>query len=60
MTERQITKWLTPEGVEELMGRQCLKRNLMPDEIAKFTMFLASNEASACTSQHYIVDGGWV
>ena len=25
-----------------------------------FTMFLASNEASACTSQHYIVDGGWV
>jgi D-xylose 1-dehydrogenase len=60
MTERQITKWLTPEGVEELMRRQCLKRNLMPDEIAKFTMFLASNEASACTSQHYIVDGGWV
>ena len=60
MTQRQIEKWLTPEGVEELMHRQCLKRKLVPDEIAKFTMFLASDEASACTSQHYVVDGGWV
>jgi len=60
MTQRQIDKWLTPEGVEELMHRQCLKRKLVPDEIAKFTVFLASDEASACTSQQYIVDGGWV
>jgi NAD(P)-dependent dehydrogenase (short-subunit alcohol dehydrogenase family) len=60
MTQRQIEKWLTPEGVEELMHRQCLKRKLIPDEIAKFTVFLASDEASACTSQHYVVDGGWV
>ncbi|KJC42286.1 3-oxoacyl-ACP reductase [Bradyrhizobium sp. LTSP885] len=60
MTQRQIEKWLTPAGVEELMHRQCLKRKLVPDEIAKFTVFLASDEASACTSQHYIVDGGWV
>jgi D-xylose 1-dehydrogenase len=60
MTERQLTKWLTPEGEAELMRRQCLKRRLMPDELAKFTVFLASEEASACTAQHYIVDGGWV
>jgi NAD(P)-dependent dehydrogenase (short-subunit alcohol dehydrogenase family) len=60
MTQRQIDKWLTPAGVEELMHRQCLKRKLVPDEIAKFTVFLASDEASACTSQHYVVDGGWV
>jgi NAD(P)-dependent dehydrogenase (short-subunit alcohol dehydrogenase family) len=60
MTQRQIEKWLTPEGVEELMHQQCLKRKLIPDEIAKFTVFLASDEASACTSQHYVVDGGWV
>ena len=59
MTQRQIEKWLTPEGVEELMHRQCLKRKIIPDEIAKFTVFLASDEASACTSQHYVVDGGW-
>lgn len=60
MTQRQIEKWLTPEGEQELMQRQCLKRKLMPDEIAKFVVFLASDEASACTNQHYVVDGGWV
>jgi NAD(P)-dependent dehydrogenase (short-subunit alcohol dehydrogenase family) len=60
MTQRQIEKWLTPPGVEELMHRQCLKRKLAPNEIAKFTVFLASDEASACTSQQYVVDGGWV
>src|SRR3954451_15149355 len=60
MTGRQLDKCLTPESEAELMQRQCLKRKLMPDEIARFTMFLASDEASACTAQHYVVDGGWV
>jgi D-xylose 1-dehydrogenase len=60
MTQRQLEKWLTPEGEAELMQRQCLKRKLLPDEIAKFTVFLASEEASACTNQQYVVDGGWV
>jgi len=60
MTQRQIEKWLTPEAEKELMQRQCLKRKLVPDEIAKFTVFLASDEASACTNQQYVVDGGWV
>jgi D-xylose 1-dehydrogenase len=60
MTERQIAKWLTPEGEEELMRRQCLKRRLAPDEVASATLFFASDEASACTNQQYVVDGGWV
>lgn len=60
MTERQIALWLTPQGEAELLARQCLKRKLMPDDIAKFTVFLASDEAGACTNQHYVVDGGWV
>lgn len=60
MTERQIEKWLTPEGEAELMKRQCLKRRLQPAELAKFTLFLSSDEASACTNQNYIVDGDWV
>lgn len=60
MTERQVEKWLTPEGEAELMQRQCLKRKMVPDDIAKFTVFLASDEASGCTNQHYVVDGGWV
>jgi len=60
MTQRQIDKWLTPESEVELMKRQCLKRRLVPDEIARFAIFLASEEASACTNQHYVVDGGWI
>ena len=60
MTQRQMEKWLTPEGEAELMQRQCLKRKLVPDEIAKVTLFMASDEASACTNQQYVVDGGWV
>ena len=60
MTERQISLWLTPEGEEELMRRQCLKRKLYPDDIARVVLFLASDEAGACTNQNYIVDGGWV
>jgi NAD(P)-dependent dehydrogenase (short-subunit alcohol dehydrogenase family) len=60
MTQRQIDLWLTPEAERELLERQCLKRRLMPDEVARFIVFLASDEASACTNQHYIVDGGWV
>lgn len=60
MTQRQKELWLNPEGERELMERQCLKRQLQPDEIARVTLFLASEEASACTNQHYVVDGGWV
>jgi D-xylose 1-dehydrogenase len=60
MTQRQVEKWLTPESERELMQRQCLKRKLVPDEIARFAVFLASDEASACTNQQYVVDGGWV
>ncbi len=60
MTRRQKELWLTPDGERELMDRQCLKRQLVPDEIARVVLFLASEEASACTNQHYVVDGGWV
>ncbi|WP_460448165.1 SDR family NAD(P)-dependent oxidoreductase [Alsobacter sp. SYSU BS001988] len=60
MTQRQIDLWLTPEGEKELMDRQCLKRKLVPDDIARVAVFMASEEASACTNQHYVVDGGWV
>jgi NAD(P)-dependent dehydrogenase (short-subunit alcohol dehydrogenase family) len=43
-----------------ILARQCLKRRLSPLEIARFIVFLASDEASACTGQCYVVDGGYV
>jgi D-xylose 1-dehydrogenase len=36
------------------------KRHLMPDKLARTTMFFASGEACRCTNQQYVVDGGWV
>ena len=60
MTERQISMWLTPESEKELMLRQCIKRKLVPEDIAKFVLFMASDEAGACSNQTYIVDGGWL
>ena len=60
MTQRQIDMWLTEESEKELMQRQCIKRKLVPDDIARFVLFMASDEAGACSNQSYIVDGGWV
>ncbi|WP_316184074.1 MULTISPECIES: SDR family oxidoreductase [unclassified Bradyrhizobium] len=59
MTERQQRLWLTPEGEAELMRRQCLKRKLVPDDIARVVLFFAADDSGACTNQNYIVDGGW-
>jgi NAD(P)-dependent dehydrogenase (short-subunit alcohol dehydrogenase family) len=60
MTERQITLWLTPEGEQELLRRQCLKRKLLPEDVARVVLFLAADDSGACTNQSYVVDGGWV
>lgn len=60
MTQRQIDLWLNKESEAELMQRQCLKRKLVPADIARAVLFFASEDASACTNQSYIVDGGWV
>ncbi|MBN9432642.1 MAG: SDR family oxidoreductase [Bosea sp.] len=60
MTERQVSLYLTPEGVADLMQGQCLKRQLQVEDIARPVLFFASDEASACTNQSYVIDGGWV
>jgi len=59
MTERQVRLWLTPEGEAELLRRQCLKRKLLPEDIARVVLFFAADDSGACTNQSYIVDGGW-
>jgi NAD(P)-dependent dehydrogenase (short-subunit alcohol dehydrogenase family) len=60
MTQRQIDLWLTPESEAELMQRQCLKRKLVPADIARAVLFFAAEDSGGCTNQSYIVDGGWV
>jgi NAD(P)-dependent dehydrogenase (short-subunit alcohol dehydrogenase family) len=60
MTERQLKLWVTPEGEKRIQENQCLKRKLVPMDIARVALFLASDESGACTNQEFIVDGGWV
>jgi D-xylose 1-dehydrogenase len=60
MTERQKSLWVTPEALTQLMKDQCLQRTLDPADIARAVMFYASDEASACTNQSVVFDGGWL
>jgi NAD(P)-dependent dehydrogenase (short-subunit alcohol dehydrogenase family) len=59
MTERQQTLWLDEAGEKELMTRQCLKRKLYPEEIARVILFFASDDSGCMTNQQYVADGGW-
>ena len=59
-TERQIRLWRTPEYDEEVLRKQCLKRKLMPEDVARLVLFLAADDSSGITSQNHIIDGGWV
>ena len=60
MTERQLEKWLTPESEADMMKKQCIKKRLMPSDIAKAVLFFSSNQSSGCTNQSYVVDNGWL
>jgi len=60
MTERQMRLWLTPEGERQIADRQCLKGRLYPPDIARMALFLAADDSRMCSSQNFIVDGGWV
>lgn len=59
-TERQKQLWYTPEYKAEIMASQALKRDIMPEDVARLVLFLAADDSSAITNQSYIVDGGWV
>jgi NAD(P)-dependent dehydrogenase (short-subunit alcohol dehydrogenase family) len=60
MTERQRRLWMTPEYLAEIIQRQSLKRELLPDDVARLILFLASDDSSAITGQNLVIDGGWV
>jgi NAD(P)-dependent dehydrogenase (short-subunit alcohol dehydrogenase family) len=60
LTERQRRLWLTPEYEAEILASQALKRSLLPEDVARLVLFLASDDSSAITNQAYVIDGGWV
>ncbi len=58
MTQRQIDLWLTPEAEENLLRVQCLKTKLVPADVARMVLWLASDDSRMCSSQLWVVDGG--
>jgi NAD(P)-dependent dehydrogenase (short-subunit alcohol dehydrogenase family) len=59
MTERQLTKWLTPEADAMRAERQALPDRLYPADIARVALFLASDQSKAITAQTIVADAGW-
>lgn len=60
VTEKQKKLWYTPEYKAEIMASQALKRDILPDDVARLVLFLAADDSSAITNQSYVIDGGWV
>lgn len=58
MTQRQIDLWLTPEADKQNMALQCLKEKVMPADVTRMVLWLASDDSRMCTSQLWVVDGG--
>ena len=58
--DRQVKLWLDEAGERQIRDRQCLTEKLYPPDIARMVLFLAADDSRMCTSQNFIVDGGWV
>jgi len=60
LTERQRRLWMSPAYEKEILSRQCIKRHILPEEVARLVLFLAADDSQAITNQNYIIDGGWI
>jgi len=60
LTDRQRRLWLSDEYEREILSNQCIKRHILPSDVARLVLFLAADDSAAMTNQNYIVDGGWI
>ncbi len=60
LTQKQKDMWVTEEGLQAHLDRQCLKDPLEPGDITGGVLFLASNISKAMTGQALVIDGGVV
>lgn len=60
LTDKQLEKWATPEGLAAHLERQCLKTHLVPQDVVDAVLFLASDTSRMMTGQCLVVDGGVV
>ena len=60
MTKRQLELWVDAAAERRIAENQCLPDKLVPADCARMALFLAADDSVHCTSQEFIVDGGWV
>jgi NAD(P)-dependent dehydrogenase (short-subunit alcohol dehydrogenase family) len=60
VTEKQKRLVYTPEYKARILAGQALKRDILPEDVARLVLFLAAEDSSAITNQSYVVDGGWM
>ncbi len=60
LTQKQKDLWVTPEGLQNHVDRQCLKDTLDPDDMINGVLFLASKTSKMMTGQALVIDGGVV
>jgi NAD(P)-dependent dehydrogenase (short-subunit alcohol dehydrogenase family) len=58
VTERQLRLWYNETQADETAQRQAIRRRLLPEDIARTALFLASDDSAMVTKQCIVVDGG--
>ncbi len=59
-TERQSKLWLNPKFKKEILKNQALKKQLLPEDVSKIVLYLASDVSSGSTKQNFVVDAGLI
>jgi D-xylose 1-dehydrogenase len=57
-TEKQTAQVVTPQLEKDFLDNQALKFRLLAEDVSSMALFLASDDARACSGQSFIVDGG--
>lgn len=60
LTQKQKDLWVTPEGLQAHIDKQCLKDTIEPDDITGGVLFLASKVSRMMTGQSLVIDAGVV
>lgn len=57
-TDRQLASWLTEEEEQRWMEYMALKKRILPADVARLALFLASDDSAMITGQGINIDGG--